>query len=72
MDYKNQAISEDLFLAEIKFILTSVIVVIIIKEEIKNSKEEGVIYTIFIASKYEILPKSGGLRGICLIILSFA
>jgi len=50
--------------------LTNVVVVIIIKREIKNSEEEGVIYTILIASKYGILPKSGKLQGIYLVILS--
>jgi len=70
IDYKNQAISKDLFLAKIKLMLTNVVVVIIIKREIKNSEEEGVIYTILIASKYGILPKSGKLQGIYLVILS--
>ena len=52
--------------------LTSIVVIIIAKGEIKNFKKEGIIYTILITSKYEILLKSGGLRGICLIILFFA
>ena len=51
--------------------LTSIIVVIIVKEKIKNFKRKSVIYTIFIASKYEILLESEGLRGIYLIILFF-
>ena len=72
MDYKNQAISENLSLAEIEPMLISVVVVIITKGEIKNSEGKGVIYTIPIASKYEILPKLGGLRGICLVILFLA
>ena len=72
MNYKNQAISENLSLAKIKLILINVIVIIIAKGKIKNSEKEGVIYIIPITSKYGILLKSGGLRGICLIILSFA
>ena len=52
--------------------LTSVVVVIVTKEEIKNSKGEGVIYTILTIGKYGILLELGGLRSICLIILSFA
>ena len=44
MNYKNQAISEDLFLAEIKLMLISVVVIIVIKGEIKNSEKEGIIY----------------------------
>mgnify|MGYP003662998441 CR=1 FL=1 len=52
--------------------LTSVIVVVIAKGEIKNSEKESVIYMIPIASKHGILLKSGGLRGICLIVLSLA
>ena len=72
INYKNQAINEDLSLAKIKLMLTSVIIVIIAKGEIKNFRKEGVIYTIPIASKYGILPKSGGLRSVCLIILSLA
>ena len=72
MDYKNQAISEDLFLAKIKPILTNVVVVVIAKEEIKNSGKKDVIYTILIISKHRILPELRKLRGICLIILSLA
>jgi len=72
MNCKNQAISKDLFLAKIKLILTNVIVIIITKGKIKNSKGEGIIYTILIISKYKILPKLGKLRGICLIILFLA
>ena len=72
MNYKNQAINKDLFLAEIELMLTSVVVIIIAKEEIKNFKKEGVIYTILITSKYKILPKLGGLQSIYLIILSLA
>ena len=72
MDYKNQAINKDLSLAKIKPILISVvIIVIIVKGKIKNFGKEGVIYTISITSKYGILPELRGLRGICLIILSF-
>ena len=71
MDYKNQAISEDLSLTEIEPMLTSMVVVAVVKGEIKNFEGEGVIYTILIISKYGILPKPGGLRGICLIVLSF-
>ena len=41
--------------------LTNVIIIIIAKGKIKNSKKEGVIYIIPIASKYGILLKSGGL-----------
>ncbi len=53
--------------------LTSIIIIIIItKEEIKNSKRESVIYTIPTASKYGILPKLKKLRDVCLIILFFA
>tara|TARA_R110002060_G_scaffold74212_1_gene83377 strand:- start:446 stop:607 length:162 start_codon:yes stop_codon:yes gene_type:complete len=52
--------------------LTNVVVIIIAKKEIKNFKKKGIIYTIFITSKCGILLKSGGLRGICLIILSLA
>ena len=70
MDYKNQAISEDLSLAEIELMLTSVVV--IAEEEIKNFGGEGVIYTIPIIGKYGILPELGGLQDICLIILSLA
>ena len=72
MDYKNQAVSKDLSLAEIKLILISVIVVIIIKKEIKNFERESVIYIIPITSKYGILLELGRLQGICLVILSFA
>ena len=72
MDYKNQAVSKDLSLAEIKLILISVIVVIIIKKEIKNFERESVIYIILITSKYAILLELGRLQGICLVILSFA
>ena len=72
MDYKNQAVSKNLFLAEIKLMLTNIIVVIIIKRKIKNFKKESIIYTILIISKYKILSKLRELRGICLIILSFA
>ena len=72
MNYKNQAVSKDLFLTEIELMLTSVVVIIVAKEEVKNSKRKGVIYTILIASKYGILLKSGGLRGICLVILFLA
>ena len=72
MDYKNQAISEDLFLTEIEPMLTSVVVVAIAKGKIKNSEGEGVIYTIPIIGKYGILPELRGLRGICLVILSLA
>ena len=72
MNYKNQVISEDLFLIKIKLMLTNVVVIIIAKKEIKNFKKKGIIYTIFITSKCGILLKSGGLRGICLIILSLA
>jgi len=72
MDYKNQAVSKDLSLAEIKLILISVIVVIIIKKEIKNFERESVIYIILITSKYGILLELGRLQGICLVILSFA
>jgi len=52
--------------------LTSIIVVVITEGKIKNFKEKGIIYTILIISKYEILPKSGELRGVCLVVLSFA
>ena len=69
MNYKNQAISKDLFLAEIKLMLTSVIVIIIAKGKIKNFEKEGIIYTIPIASKHEILLKLKRLQGIYLIIL---
>ena len=61
MNYKNQAISKDLFLAKIKLMLTSVVIVIVAKGEIKNSGEKGVIYMILIASKYRILLKLRGL-----------
>ena len=71
MDYKNQAVSEDLSLAEIEPMLTSVVVVVA-EGEIKNSGGEGVIYTIPIAGKHGILPESGGLRGVCLVVLSLA
>ena len=70
MNCKNQAISKDLSLAEIKLILISVIVVIIIKKEIKNFERESVIYIILITSKYGILLELGRLQGICLVILS--
>jgi len=60
-----------LFLAKIKLMLTSIIIIVIAKKEIKNSKK-GIIYTILITSKYKILLKSKGLQGIYLIILSFA
>ena len=59
-------------MAKIKLMLTSVVVVVVIKGKIKNFKGEGVIYTILITSKYGILPKSRELQGICLVILSFA
>ena len=72
MNYKNQAISKDLFLAKIKLMLTSVVIVIIAKGKIKNFEGQSVIYIIPIISKYGILLKLGELRGICLIILSFA
>jgi len=72
MNYKNQVINEDLSLAEIKLMLTSVVIIIIAKEEIKNFGREGIIYMILIISKYEILLELRGLQGICLIILSFA
>ena len=72
MNYKNQAISEDLSLAKIKLILISIIIIVIAKREIKNFKEEGVIYTIPIISKYKILLKSRELRGVCLIVLFLA
>lgn len=72
MDYKNQAVSEDLSLAEIEPMLTSVVVVVVAEEEIKNSGGEGVIYTIPTAGKHGILPESGGLRGVCLVVLSLA
>ena len=72
MNYKNQAINEDLSLAKIKLMLTSVVIVIIAKEKIKNFEREGIIYMILIISKYKILLELGGLRGICLIILSLA
>ena len=72
MNYKNQVISEDLFLAKIEPMLTSVIIIVIVKGKIKNSKEEGVIYTIPIISKYKILLKSRELRGVCLIVLFLA
>ena len=52
--------------------LTSVVIIIIAKGKIKNFKGKGIIYTIPITSKYGILLKLGELRGICLIILSFA
>ena len=61
INYKNQAISKDLSLAKIKLILTSVVIIIVAKEKIKNFGGEGVIYTILIISKHEILPKSGEL-----------
>ena len=72
MDYKNQVVSEDLSLAEIKPILTSVVVVIIAEGEIKNSGREGVIYMIPTVGKHGILPESGGLRDISLVVLSLA
>ena len=72
MNCKNQAISKDLFLAKIKLMLTSVVIVIIAKGKIKNFEGKSVIYIIPIISKYGILLKLGELRGICLIILSFA
>ena len=72
MNYKNQAINKDLFLTKIKLILTSVIVIIIAKGEIKNSKREGLIYTILITSKYKILLELKELRDVYLIILSLA
>ena len=72
MNYKNQVVSKNLSLAKIELMLTSVVVVIVAKEEIKNSEREGIIYTILIASKYKILLELGGLQDICLIILSFA
>ena len=72
MDYKNQAINEDLSLAKIELMLTSVVVVIIAEEEIKNFGKEGVIYMILITGKHGILPKLGELWDICLIILSLA
>ena len=72
MDYKNQAISKGLFLAEIKLVLTNVVIIIIAKGEIKNFEGESIIYTILIASKYKILLKLGELRGIYLIILFLA
>ena len=71
MNYKNQAISENLFLTKIKLILTNVIIIVIAKGKIKNFKREGVIYMILTTSKHGILPKLRELRGICLIILSF-
>jgi len=52
--------------------LTSVIIIVIAKKEIKNFKKEGVIYTILIISKYKILLKLRKLRDVCLIILSLA
>ena len=52
--------------------LISVVIIIIIKKEIKNSEGKGVIYMILITGKYKILPELRELRGICLIILSFA
>ena len=61
MNYKNQAISKNLFLVKIKLMLTNVIVIVIAKGEIKNSKEKGVIYTILIISKHKILLKLKGL-----------
>ena len=48
------------------------VVVVIAKEEIKNSGKKDVIYTILIISKHRILPELRKLRGICLIILSLA
>ena len=72
MNYKNQTISKDLFLAEIELMLTSVVVIVVAKGEIKNSGREGVIYTIPIISKHGILLELRRLRGICLIILSLA
>ena len=49
MNYKNQAISEDLSLAKIKLMLTSMIIIIIIaKKEIKNFKRKSVIYIRFL------------------------
>ncbi len=58
MNYENQAINKDLSLVKIKLMLISVVIVIITKEEIKNFKKKSIIYTIFIASKCKILPKS--------------
>jgi len=52
--------------------LTNMVIIVIVKGEIKNFEGEGVIYTILIVSKYEILPKLGELQGICLVVLSFA
>ena len=72
MNYKNQAINKDLFLAEIELMLTSVVIIVIAKRKIKNFEEEGVIYTIPIIGKYGILPKLRGLQGICLVILFLA
>jgi len=72
MNYKNQIVSKDLSLVEIKFMLTNMVIIVIVKGEIKNFEGEGVIYTILIVSKYEILPKLGELQGICLVVLSFA
>ena len=72
MNYKNQAISEDLFLTKIKLMLTNVVIIIIAKGKIKNSGKESIIYTILIAGKYGILFELGELRSICLIILSLA
>ena len=51
-------------------LINVIIIIIIAKGKIKNSKGKGVIYTIPIASKYGILLKLGKLRSICLIILS--
>ena len=59
-------------LAEIKLMLTNIIIIIIAKGEIKNSEGEGVIYIILIISKHGILPKSGELRDIYLVILFLA
>ena len=52
--------------------LTNIIIIIIAKGEIKNSEGEGVIYIILIISKHGILPKSGELRDIYLVILFLA
>ena len=72
MNYKNQAISKNLSLAKIKLILINVVVIVVVKKEIKNFEKKSVIYTIPTTSKYEILLKSRKLQGICLIILSLA
>ena len=59
-------------MAKIKLMLTNVIVIVIIKGKIKNFEREGIIYTILIASKYKILPKSGRLQDIYLVVLFLA